>query len=64
MLFNLCTAESKEKIGDVFLDETPEVGCNIHWAGETYRVAEIAWTGTTNSNKLSSGLLVVELSGS
>jgi len=60
LLYDLCTAESKEKIGEVILDEPPKVGCNVCCAGATYRVTGIVWMQNVDSNSVSSGLLSVE----
>ncbi len=60
MRYDLSTAESKEKIGDVILDESPEVGCEVRCAGATYRVTRIVWMQNVKSNSVSSGLLCVE----
>ena len=60
MRYTLRTAESQEKIGEVFLDEPPEVGHSVSSAGATYRVTGIAWTGTADSNSVSCGDIFVK----
>ena len=60
MLYNLWT-ESREKIGEVILDEPPEVGQNVRCAGATFRVTGTAWVGAPVSNSVPSGNLLVEL---
>jgi hypothetical protein len=59
MLYNLWT-ESREKIGEVILDEPPKIGRNVSCAGATYRVTWIAWVETADSNSVSSGDLSVK----
>lgn len=60
MRYDLCTSASKEKIGDVILDESPKVGCEVPWAGATYRVTGIVWMQDVDSNSVLSGLLCVK----
>jgi hypothetical protein len=59
MLYNLCTSESKGKIGDIILDESPEVGCTVYFAEAIWRVVEIVWMQNVDNNSVSSGLLCV-----
>jgi hypothetical protein len=61
MLYGLCTSESAVKIGDLILDETPTVGCEVRFAEATWRITGIVWIveGVLN-NRQSSGLVCVE----
>jgi hypothetical protein len=60
MLYDLCKFGSKEKIGEIIRDETPEVGCTVHFASAIWRVVEIVWMQNSGNNSVSSGLLYVE----
>ena len=62
MRYDLCTSESKEIIGDIIVDESPQKGDRVRFNNGDWRIKEIVWQQNANdkTNSTSSGLLCIE----
>jgi hypothetical protein len=62
MRYDVCTPESKERIGDIILDKSLQKGDPVRFKGTDWRIRGIVWERDPNdrTNSVSSGLLCIE----